>query len=78
MKKSEMIKKLAEAFEEHSDNQQYKGYSHEGLAETFLELAEQLGIRPPFREVFPVHVESTGFPVILRSVYSDTWEPEDE
>lgn len=47
MKRSEAVKKLAELFEEHSNNQQYKGYSHEGLADTFLQLAEQIGMKPP-------------------------------
>lgn len=47
MKRSEMIKKVAEMMEDHSNNQQYKGYSHEGLAETFLDIAEELGMFPP-------------------------------
>lgn len=47
MKRSEMIKKVAEMFEEHSNNQQYKGYSHKGLAETFLDIVEDLGMLPP-------------------------------
>lgn len=47
MKRSEFIKKAAEMFEEHSNNQQYKGYSHEGLAETFLKIVEELGMLAP-------------------------------
>jgi hypothetical protein len=51
MKRTEAIKKIAELFEEHSNNQQYKGYSHEGLAETFLDIAEHLGMLPPMQEI---------------------------
>ena len=48
MKRKDAIKKAAELFEEHSNNQQYKGYSHEGLAETFLDIFEkQIGMVPP-------------------------------
>jgi hypothetical protein len=47
MKRTEAIKKMAELFEEHSNNQQYKGYSHEGLSETFLDIAESIGMHPP-------------------------------
>ena len=48
MKRSEFIKKVAEMMEDHSNNQQYKGYSHEGLAEVFLDIAEELGMKPNF------------------------------
>lgn len=42
MKKSEFIKKAALEFEERSNNQQYKGYSYEGLAEEFLSIFETM------------------------------------
>lgn len=45
MKRSELIKKAAEEFEEHSNNQQYKGYSHEGMVETVLDILEHLGMK---------------------------------
>jgi hypothetical protein len=48
MKRSELIKKAAEEFEEHSNNQQYKGYSHEGMVETILDIFERLDMLKPF------------------------------
>lgn len=47
MKRTDAIKTIAELFEEHCNNQQYKGYSHQGLAETFLDIVERIGMKPP-------------------------------
>lgn len=73
MKRSEFIKKAAEMFEEHSNNQQYKGYSHEGLAETFLEIVQELGMLPPsyYNEIttYNPNKSTSGF-------YINGWENE--
>lgn len=73
MKRSEMILKLTEGFQEHSNNQQYKGYSHEGLAETFLDLVLMYGMKPPYSEAIyqknvRVAIEPTGY----------GWDPESD
>lgn len=50
MKRSELIKKAAQEFEEYSNNQQYKGYSHEGIVETILNIFEHLGLKQELEE----------------------------
>lgn len=61
MKRSEMLKRVCEKFEEFSTNQQYRGYSNEGLTEVFLDLFLNEGMLPP---------EAADFNI------GNNWEPE--
>lgn len=74
MKRSEAIKLLAKMFEEHSNNQQYKGYSHEGLADTFLDLVAEIGMLPPEHIIY----DSGQFPGDSFMYKTRAWGSEDE
>lgn len=76
MKRSEMIKKMAELFQEREYYQQYRGYSHEGLAEEFLRVVEELGMLPPARILTVRHgLEPDS---VQHETIVTTWDGEDE
>lgn len=62
MKRSEIVKIVSEKFEEFAANQQYTGFSNEGLTEVFLDLFLNEGMLPP---------EAADFNI------GNNWEPEE-
>jgi len=66
MKRSEMVQKMAELFEQYSNDKQYIIHSYQSASEMFLNIAVELGMKPPIKKKCPVLLTET-----------HTWEPED-
>ncbi len=82
MKRSEMLLKIEEALEKTFGVDPETGERltapSDYLAWVMLSTAEDLGMSPPYREVFPIHTEGTGFQPPPKPMSSNSWEPEDE